>query len=271
MVEIRCVSRYVVAGILGILCWQVAVTGWAHSGRRFNVMSESIGGMVQLCAEGYISTGSDDGGGVTRPYKNAIHDHWTNIFGAATASLPGFDVLSPGLLGSYGLDLELVGVTKWVSPPLIESGGMMIVPPGTVPDLVPLSGETLFVSKDAQLVTSASPGVLTLSAAIDPMGDHIDLVYGIDLEPSDVLYSLEFILSTDAPGVLDSDPVYAVIAPAGATMVEKMHRQALYLESYLGGAGSGMPMVPEPSAMVLSCLALLAGLVYGRFLGRRSP
>ena len=32
----------------------------------------------QLAAQGYISNGVDDGGGVVRPYLNAIHGHWAN-------------------------------------------------------------------------------------------------------------------------------------------------------------------------------------------------
>ena len=224
----------------------------AHTGRRFEVKTKQTGGMEKLYAQGYNSSGADDGGGVTRSYTNAIHDHWGNVFGMATTGLPSFDVITPGSLEGYSLSAELVGVSKWVNPPLMDMGGMMMVPSGTVPVLEPLTSENLLVSKDAQVVSNSALGTLLLDDSVASTGEHLDLVYGIDLEPSNVLYALEWILSTDAPGVMASDSIYAILSPDGTNMAEKMHMESLYLESYLGsGGGGGIIMVPEPSGVVM--------------------
>ena len=233
---------------------------FGHAGRRFEVKTESDGGMEQLYAQGYNSSGTDDGGGVTRAYTNVIHDHWGNVFGSATTGLPSFDLLAPGSLEGYALYAEMVGVTKWDDPPLVEMGGVMMVPEGTVPVLESLTSENIFVAKDTQMVASSTLGTLTLDNAISAAGAHLDLVYGIDLEPTNVLYAVEWILSTDAPGVMDSDSIYAILSPDGADMTEKMHTESLYLESYLGNGagGGGIPMAPEPSAVLLLCVGFLA-------------
>ena len=231
----------------------------AHAGRRFEVKTEQTGGMEKLYVQGYNSSGSDDGGGVTRPYTNSIHDHWSNIFGSATTGLPSFDVIASGSLEGFGLYAELVGVTKWVDPPLMDMGGMMMVPSGTVPVLEPLTTENLFVAKDSQMVSNTALGTLMLDDSIASAGEHLDLVYGINLEPSSVLYAVEWILSTDAPGVMPSDSIYAILSPDGANMTEKMHMESLYLESYLGnGGGGGMIMVPEPASVMILVLSAIA-------------
>ena len=235
----------------------------AHAGRRFEVKTVQTGGMEKLYAQGYNSSGTDDGGGVTRPYTNSIHDHWSNIFGSATTGLPSFDVVAPGGLEGYSLYAELVGVTKWVDPPLMDMGGMMMVPSGTVPVLEPLTTENLFVAKDSQVVSNSALGTLLLDDSISSAGEHLDLVYGIDQEPSSVLYAVEWILSTDAPGVMPSDSIYAILSPDGANMTEKMHMESLYLESYLGsgsgsGGGGGMIMVPEPASFMVLVLGVMA-------------
>ncbi len=233
----------------------------AHTGRRLEVKTELDGGMEKLYAQGYNSSGTDDGGGVTRSYTNVIHDHWSNVFGAATSGLPSFDVLTAGNLQGYSLYAELVGVTKWVDPPLVEMGGMMMVPDGTTPLLESLTTENLIVSKGSQLVSNNALGTLTLDNSISASGEHLDLIYGIDLEPANVLYALEWVLSTDAPNIMASDSIYAILSPDGANMAEKMHMESLYLESYLGNGpngGGGMNMSPEPSAGFLLCLGFLA-------------
>ena len=239
----------------------------AHAGRRFEVKTEQSGGMEKLYAQGYNSSGTDDGGGVTRSYTNAIHDHWSNIFGSATTGLPSFDVLDAGSLEGFGLYAELVGVTKWVDPPLMDMGGMMMVPSGTVPNLEPLTSENVIVAKDSQMVSNSALGTLLLDDSISAAGEHLDLVYGIDLEPSGVLYAVEWVLSTDAPGVMPSDSIYAILSPDGANMSEKMHAESLYLESYLGsgsGGGGGMIMVPEPATFMMMILGVIACAVGGR-------
>ena len=234
--------------------------GFAHTGRRLEVKTELDGGMEKLYAQGYSSSGTDDGSGVTRPYINVIHDHWSNVFGAATSGLPSFDVLTAGNLQGYSLYAELVGVTKWVDPPLVEMGGMMMVPDGTIPTLESLTTENLIVSKDSQVVSNGALGTLTLDNSISASGEHLDLIYVIDLEPANVLYALEWVLSTDSPNIMASESIYAILSPDGANMIEKMHMESLYLESYLGngsGGGGGMNMSPEPSAGFLLCLGFL--------------
>ena len=253
--------------ILALMLISVPSLCFAHAGRRFEVKTEFDGGMEKLYAQGYNSSGTDDGGGVTRSYSNVIHDHWSNVFGSATSGLPSFDVLTPGNLEGHALYAELIGVTKWVDPPVVEMGGMMMVPDGTVPLLEALTTESLFVSKDAQMVSSNLLGSLTLDNSIASAGEHLDLVYGIDLEPANALYAVEWILSTDAPGVMASDSIYAILSPDGSNMTEKMHAESLYLESYLGNGssgGGGMPMVPEPSSLLLLCLGTFSFGLIGR-------
>ena len=190
----------------------------AHSGRRFEVRTDVDGGLEKLYAQGYNSSGTDDGGGVTRSYTNAIHDHWGNVFGAATSGLPSFDVITPGSLQGYAINASLVGVTKWVDPPLVEMGGMMMVPEGTIPTLESLTTENLIVSKNSQVVSNGALGTLTLDNSISASGEHLDLIYVIDLEPANVLYALEWILSTDAPNIMASESIYAILSPDGANM-----------------------------------------------------
>ena len=239
----------------------------AHSGRRFEVKTDVDGGLEKLYAQGYNSSGTDDGGGVTRSYTNAIHDHWGNVFGAATSGLPSFDVITPGSLQGYALYAELVGVTKWVDPPLVEMDGMMMVPSGTVPVLEPLTFDNLFVSNGTEMISNSALGTLLLDDSVSSFGEHLDLIYGIDLEPANALYAVEWILSTDAPGVMASDSIYAILSPDGSNMTEKMHADSLSLESYLGNGssvGGGLPMVPEPSSMLLLCIGTFAFGLIGR-------
>ena len=241
--------------------------GFAHTGRRLEVKTELDGGMEKLYAQGYSSSGTDDGSGVTRPYINVIHDHWSNVFWAATSGLPSFDVLTAGNLQGYSLYAELVGVTKWVDPPLVEMGGMMMVPSGTVPVLEPLTFDNLFVSNGTEMISNSALGTMLLDDSVSSSGEHLDLIYGIDLEPANALYAVEWILSTDAPGVMASDSIYAILSPDGTNMTEKMHAESLYLESYLGNGssgGGGMPMVPEPSSLLLLCIGTFAFGLIGR-------
>ncbi len=224
------------------VAWFTTTPVQAHSGRRLDVMV--LGN--QLFAQGYLSPGvPDDGGGALRPYYNSLHDHWHNVTGSvAVADLPGFDVLTPGPLAGHNLVLTLLGGSKWVSPPTTPA-------PGTIPVLEPLGlGETIDIEHDSISVDTDSLGSLSLATNIDPGGaEDLDMLYAINLNPSDVLYVLEWRLSTDAPGILDSSTVYTVLSPDGANPTEKLHLAALYLEGYLG-------VVPEPSSLVLLTLGM---------------
>ena len=57
-----------VSCILGALTTTVC----AHDGRRLEIKVVDN----QLVAQGYVSNGVDDGGGLVRPYYNTIHGHW---------------------------------------------------------------------------------------------------------------------------------------------------------------------------------------------------
>ncbi|MEZ6241976.1 MAG: GC-type dockerin domain-anchored protein [Phycisphaerales bacterium] len=199
----------------------------AHNGRRMEIKIVNDA----LVAQGYNSTGEDDGAGVVRPYYNAIHDHWENLGAGlgATADLPGFDIFEAGPLVGHSVTLTLNAGFKWVDPPLMP-------PAGTVPDLTPLDGaDEVFVTLGLDSASTNSPGPLTLSASVPAGGaEDIDLTYDIGVEPSGVIYVLEFTLSTTAPGVEDSSTVYILLSPDGATPEEKLHPASLYLEQYLG-------------------------------------
>jgi len=229
----------------------VASIASAHDGRRFDI--QVIDG--QIFAQGYITEGSpDDGGGRVRPYRNAIHDHWINNevpgIDAAMAWLPSFDLLEPGPLAGHDLTLTLTGASRWVDPPVGPDG---MVPDDTLPALEPLDpDEEIFVGFDGESVSTGNPGSLTLGEDIPSGGlDELDVRYDITLEPTGVIYVVEFRLSTDAPGIDDSETVYALLAPQGSTRIEGLHYQSLFLEAYLGipacgadltgPAGNGLP------------------------------
>lgn len=164
----------------------------AHNGRRMEIKIVNDA----LVAQGYNSTGEDDGAGVVRPYYNAIHDHWENLGAGlgATADLPGFDIFEAGPLVGHSVTLTLNAGFKWVDPPLMP-------PAGTVPDLTPLDGaDEVFVTLGLDSASTNSPGPLTLSASVPAGGaEDIDLTYDIGVEPSGVIYVLEFTLSTTCP------------------------------------------------------------------------
>lgn len=219
---------------MNLVCKMMAATAvlasaaLAHDGRRFEI--KVVDG--KLVAHGYISDGVNDGGGVVRPYYNAIHGHWANLGGAATADLPGFDLFGGGELTGHSLTLEVVGARKWVSPPMMLNWTV-------VPMLVPMdAGETIFVSLGFESVSTDAPGVLTLSAGVPAGGlSDVDLSYDYPTgEPAGVIYALEVRLGTDAPGVSGSDAVFVLLSPDGATPMERLHHASLHLEKYLGTA-----------------------------------
>ena len=247
-----------------------------HGGRRFEVKVVDN----QLFAQGYISTGGDDGGGNPRTYHNSLHDHWDNFPGgvdAALAVLPGFDVFdsensyinangySGGgvseLLQGGNLLLTLVGATKWKSPPGAQPFG--------TPNLEPLtSNDLISIYNGTGPVDTQNLGTLTLVQNISQWGEiDLDLEYTIENKPSDVIYALEWVLSTTAGGIADSDSIYTIISPdpdpkntgLPNTMLG-LHHQSLYLEQYLG-----TPIeTPEPTSLVLvgwgsTCLMLMMG------------
>lgn len=216
----------------------------AHDGRRFEVQVIDN----QLVAQGYISgeLATDDGGGLIRPYYNAIHGHFSNSElqpNYATATLPGFNVLDNATaLAGLDLTMTITGFQKWSSPAM--SGPV---------SLTSLDGdEVMAVNYGGTAVLSSSfmtgTDSFTLVSGFNgtDAGD-IDLLYEfVGDNPSGEIYVIESVLSTNAPGVLNSTTVYTLLSPDGANMAEKLHHQSLYLESQLG--------VPEPGAFVLAAL-----------------
>ncbi|MEM6334091.1 MAG: hypothetical protein AAF823_12215 [Planctomycetota bacterium] len=262
--------RSIFLGVTGAAMLATGVT-WAHDGRRFEV--KVVDG--QLVAHGYDSAGNDDGAGAIRAYYNAIHAHWTNsvVGSGATATLPGFDVLDEASeLAGYDLDYTLVGASKWTVTPdtgghgghsamhagghdSMHDDGMHDGGHGSSPmiHLMPLSGEVIGLSYDGSVMTTDTPGAVELVDDWDGQvgsgnGFDLDFLYQIAEAPTDTLFVLEAVLSTDAPGVADSVKFYTILAPQG----HGFHANALALEAYLGTP------VPEPAVATLAAAGALA-------------
>lgn len=234
-----------------LLLASLALPAAAHDGRRFEI--QNMGN--QLWAQGYLS-GADpvnDGGGLIRPYFNAIHGHWTNnpspAVTAASSTLPGFDLFLGGDLTGFDLTLTLEGARKWVSPPPMPTAE-------TVVDFTALeANEEVFVGFGGEFVSTATPGTLTLIESVTAGGLlDIDLTYDIAAEPTAVLFVLDFTLSTSNPDIASSEIISVILSPDGTGPIERLHHASLFLESKLG-------VVPAPST---GALLLASGLFAGR-------
>lgn len=241
--------RFSVYALVPALLVALAANSLAHDGRRLEIIVNN----GQLAAQGYISPGQpDDGGGSPRPYLNAIHGHWSIIGGiAAVASLPGFDIFdpAPAELVGHSLTLELLGAIKWVSPPMDLTG--------VIPTLEPLGvGETINVGFGGSDINTDTLGSFLISSSV-PVGgiEDIDLQYSMLGVPTNVIYALEWRLSSSAPDVADSETIYTILAPTG----HMYHQAALHLEQHLG-----LTVVPEPSTLSLSACGLLGLLLTAR-------
>ncbi|MEM7575930.1 MAG: hypothetical protein AAF328_00525 [Planctomycetota bacterium] len=221
----------------------------AHDGRRFRVEIDTT---RQLIARGYNSNDRPVDPAGDRDYDNAIHDHWVNstVGTTASATLPGYDLApeTANTLSGYDLFWTLTGAQQWVvsDPVTSEQADALTI------DLQPLdSGIELFARIGTQTpVSTSTPGTLTLVADIaDDNGTDLDLLYEINAQPTDTLYLLEAVLSTNAPGIADSETVYSIFSVDGSAfpMAERpantRHWAALRLEETLGTP------VPEPAFM----------------------
>lgn len=222
----------------------LAAAAAAHPGRRFEVK------VVQdkLVAQGYISSGEDDGNGLVRKYWNAIHGHWLNIPDEtrAVANLPGFDFLNTSRLGGHDVFARVLGASKWVNPPHDPHHD-------TMPMLEPLGpGETISIAFQGHTANTDSLGMFPLVTELPPGGFFdIDPLYSIELLPTAVIYVVQVELSTTAPGVAPSDPVHILLSPDGNDMHSRLHHASLFLEQHLG--------TPTPAPAGLTVLG--AGLL----------
>ena len=231
--------------LIAALSIATATSALAHDGRRLEIQVINN----QLWAQGYISAGQpDDGAGMVRPYLNTIHGHWSDNPSpvvAASATLPGFDLLAGGALTGFDIDLTIDGARKWVGPDAMPM-------PGTIPDLV--ASEEFFVSYGGDSISTTTGGTFDLLDNISAGGQlDIDLAYDIADEPRGVLYVIDMTLSTNAPGIAASEQIHIILSPDGLDPVERLHHASLYLESHLGR------QVPAPaSALTIGALALTA-------------
>jgi len=258
---------------------------FGHGGRRFEI--KVIGN--QLTAQGYITGGAsnDDGGGHVRPYYNAIHDHWRNLgTSAATASLPGFDVLDEAdTLQGNSLNWTYTGVYKWT--PTDSSGGHNSEEGHTAGDLITLTdpvlvhdgphgssdtipsflspldhSEQVFVTRDSQSVSSRQLADSSVDATFK-LVENLNGTNGLDIDfsydylsdtpnlPAGTIYVITGKLSTDAHGIADSATVYTIISPDGNGHAERLHIESLQLEGLLGTP------VPEPAAASMGLLSFV--------------
>lgn len=226
----------------------------AHDGRRLDIIV--VDG--QLAAQGYLSgvNPDDDGGGIVRPYFNAIHGHFN--FPSIVApelyfgDLPGFDLFdeTAAVLNGADLRIDLLSASKWENPVV-----------GNTPVLVGLDAtEIIDVGFDTQpTINSNSLGSFTFATAITGAVPDIDLAYAIESNPANTLYALEWQLSTTQTGIADSESIYTILAPPGTGPVERLHFQSLALESALG-----VTSVPEPNSLLLLAITGSIGIARRR-------
>ena len=257
-------------GLIGIvaLSWAPFVpvdSAHGHAGRKFLV--EVVNGKLQVQG---VNTGVPDGAPASRPYINAIHDHWQNITPPpgsgleprATSFLPDYEIqigTAFVVLREHEVTLDLVRASQWVNPPPMP----ML---GTVPDLQPLDLGEVIQIEAANTITTDTLGTLLLSASVPPSGIEDILVnYSISGHPAAEIHVLEFRMSATPTNpnlpdrIADSNPIFVVLSPDGENPVEKLHHTSLFLAEYLAAQSV---KVPEPAtlAMGASAFTLLAGV-----------
>jgi hypothetical protein len=243
-------KAFALLAVATTIAFLTPMTALAHDGRRFELQIHND----KIYAQGYLSGDkpNDDGGGIIRPYVNSMHSHWSNnivpVVNSASGTLPGFDLFESTPLDGHELTITLNASSKWVNPPITPL-------PGTVPDLVPLeAGDKIVISRGNPRTNTDFPGSFVLQDVVAIGGTtDMDPLYEIEQRPAGVIHVLEFVISTDAPGIAASDPIFVLLSPAGDNPIDRLHLASLYLEEYLG------TQVPAPGAMaVLGMGALIA-------------
>lgn len=220
----------------------LAAPALAHDGRRFEVIVNDN----QLAAQGYISDGVDDGGGVVRPYLNTIHGHFLNLTtSVANADLPSYDVFDNAdqLIG-HDLTWTATGFMKWSAP---AHHGPVTLSPLDPDEVIEVFYAGVAVRSDTY--TTGNDTLTLLANFNGSNGDELDMSYRFYGDnPSGEIYVIQSILTTTAPGVEASSTVYTLLSPDGPTMAERLHHQSLHLEDTLG------LQVPEPATLGLAAL-----------------
>lgn len=215
----------------------------AHEGRRFD--ATVIDG--QLFAQG-ANTGNPDGQSDVRPYFNSLHDHFLFVNAGGPiglADLPSWDIgvlpdsdIAP-LIG-HDLTLTMTGAGKWTNIPAQDGSG--INQDFGTPELIVMDSDYLTAHPEEVIavggfgppIDTLSMGKIQLAVNIAGTVDELDLSYVIGTQNSDEIYFIEWQLTTDAPGVSASAPIYSILSPDGMGPVERLHFQSLYLEAWLG-------------------------------------
>lgn len=115
----------------------VTCTAVAHDGKRIEIEVQND----QIVGQGYLFSSdgdpTNDGGGIIRPYVNAIHSHFTPVGNTGLYNnATGFDLRESAPFEGADLILTLTGAGKWANPPA-QDGTMFAQDFGT-PQLSPL-------------------------------------------------------------------------------------------------------------------------------------
>jgi len=245
---------------------KMAASVEAHDGRRIEVVVIDN----KLYGQGYLS-GADpinDGGGIVRPYLNVIHAHFENALNpntqSAEATLPSFDIFDSAAQQLDGADvyLDLLGATKWDQPTPQDTsleGPERLQQDFQIPEVLPGLGpgdEPIFVGFEDEVVNTFDFGRFTLATDLNGPAVDLDLRYQIDDRPENILYVLEWQLSTTQSGIESSDSLYTILSPDGVGVFDRLHFQSLALEQNLGVQLAAA--IPEPGSF--GWLTLLATL-----------
>ena len=105
------------------------------------------------------------------------------------------------------------------------------------------------------MLDSNNLGTVTLTTDVMSAGAFdLDISYSIDSNPTNEIFVYEWRLSTNSPGIADSESIFAIISPDGTNPVDRHHHASLFLEEQL----SGFNVVPEPAGLSLAGLLLFA-------------